>query len=254
MGLFNSKQHAAAQSPTDAAANAVEHILDDDFRGEIRDRARLYFDRIVNENAALFKQDLDATVAHVNTELKQHVARQLDDQFVEITRVNNELKDHVVKQLDTRFAEYDNTMKDAQELALSSLNRSASALQEQHQQLSKVLEKSINDQSTMIDNVVQGTMERIITTKNAQDVAVETLTTSMHALQEQQQQLSAMLQQGVVKQQEMMIAAFEDNMAQVVEHYLLGALGDQYDMKAQLPSIIKQMEQNKQAIADDMKL
>ena len=73
-------------------------------------------------------------------------------------------------------------------------------------------------------------------------------------MQEQQQQLSAMLQQGIAKQQEMMITTFEDNMAQIVEHYLLGALGDQYDMKAQLPSIIKQMEENKQAIADDMKL
>ena len=43
-------------------------------------------------------------------------------------------------------------------------------------------------------------------------------------------------------------------MAQVVEHYLLGALGDQYDVKAQLPSIIKQLEDNKQVIVDDMKL
>ena len=43
-------------------------------------------------------------------------------------------------------------------------------------------------------------------------------------------------------------------MAAIVERYLLGALGDQYDLKAQLPAIIKQMEENKQAIADDMKL
>jgi hypothetical protein len=31
-------------------------------------------------------------------------------------------------------------------------------------------------------------------------------------------------------------------------------LGDQYDMKAQLPLIIKQMEANRQAMMDDMKL
>jgi hypothetical protein len=43
-------------------------------------------------------------------------------------------------------------------------------------------------------------------------------------------------------------------MAQIVEHYLLGALGDQFDMKAQLPSILQQLEENKQAIVDDMKL
>jgi hypothetical protein len=43
-------------------------------------------------------------------------------------------------------------------------------------------------------------------------------------------------------------------MAVVVEHYLLGALGEQYDMKAQLPMIIKQMDANKKAMMDDMKL
>ena len=52
----------------------------------------------------------------------------------------------------------------------------------------------------------------------------------------------------------MMVDSFQDNMAQIVEHYLLGALGDQFDIKSQLPSIIKQLEENKQAIADDMKL
>lgn len=52
----------------------------------------------------------------------------------------------------------------------------------------------------------------------------------------------------------MLVDAFEQNMAQIIEHYLLGALGDQYDLKAQLPSIIKQMQDNKQAIVDDMKL
>jgi hypothetical protein len=52
----------------------------------------------------------------------------------------------------------------------------------------------------------------------------------------------------------MLVTAFESNMAQIVEHYLLGALGDQYDLKAQLPSIIKQMEANKDVIVEDMKL
>ena len=62
------------------------------------------------------------------------------------------------------------------------------------------------------------------------------------------------LEANAAKQQEILAKAFEENMAQVIEHYLLGALGDQYDLKAQLPAIIKQMEENKQAIVDDMKL
>jgi hypothetical protein len=40
----------------------------------------------------------------------------------------------------------------------------------------------------------------------------------------------------------------------VVEHYLVGALGDQYDLKTQLPSILASLEENKQTIVDDVKL
>ena len=62
------------------------------------------------------------------------------------------------------------------------------------------------------------------------------------------------MQKNIASQEELIIGAFEQNMAQVVEHYLLGALSDQFDLKAQLPSIIQQMEQNKQVMVDDMKL
>ena len=66
--------------------------------------------------------------------------------------------------------------------------------------------------------------------------------------------LTSTLQKNVADQQNMLVDSFQDNMAAIVENYLLGALGDQYDLKAQLPAIIKQMEDNKQAIVDDMRL
>lgn len=200
MGLFQSNKHSDKKSPSDETTDAIEHLFDDEFREDLKNRGRLYFERVINENAALFKQDLDATVAHINTELRQHVARQLDEQFAEINKVNADLRDHIAKQLEGQLAEFGQTMQDAQKLALESLNRSA------------------------------------------------------QALQEQQQQLGVMLQKGIADQQALMTSAFEQNMARIIEHYLLGALGDQFDFKAQLPSIIKQMESNKQAIVDDMKL
>lgn len=255
MGLFQHKKEPAEQQPpVDATTEAVEQLLDDEFREELRSRARTYFDRVINENADLFKQDLDATVAHINTELKQHAARQLDEQLEEITRANTELKDHVTKQFDERFNDYDKTIKEAQGLALQTLNRSAQDLREQHQRLAASIEKSISDQENLMSNVFQGNMTRIIATKDAQDVALKSLNDSAKALQQQYEQVAATLQQSVANQENLLVTAFQDNMARVVEHYLLGALGDQYDMKAQLPSIIKQMEANKKAIVDDISL
>lgn len=200
MGLFHQSKKEPQKSPEEMAREAAGQVFDDEFREYLRDRGRAYFERIIDENGVLFKQDLDATVAHINTELRQHVARQLDDQFAEISRVNAELREHISKQLEDQFAQFSRTMEGAQEKALESLNRSALALEEQHKQLSAMLEMSIN------------------------------------------------------KQQTILVDAFQQNMARIIEHYLLTAVGEKYDLKAQLPSIIQQMEANKQAIVDDMKL
>jgi len=254
MGLFQHKNQLQQKSPSDQATDAVERLFDDDFREELRTHGRLYFERVINENAALFKQDLDATVAHINTELRQHIARQLDEQFAEITRTNAELRQHVTNQLDEQFDEYNKTMQNAQELALQALNRSAQALEDQHKQLSLSLEKSVAHQDAMLSGAVEETQAHLAEMKDAQSAALELLNRSVQALQEQHQQLSAMLEKTITDQQARLVDAFEQNMGRIIEHYLLGALGDQYDLKAQLPSIIKQMEANKQAIVDDMKL
>lgn len=220
MGLFQHKQRG--NDDTEDAENAELHFFDEYFREELRNHGRWYFERIIKENGGLFKKDLDATVIEINTELKEHVVKQLDATLVE---VNNEIREHVTKRFDDQFVEFNKAMQDAQSSALESLNQSTEALQEQHQQV-----------------------------KDAQNSALELLKKSVESLQEQHQQLSEMLKKSVADQQAMLVDTFEKNMAQVIEHYLLEALGDQYDLKAQVPSIIEQMEANKQAMVDDMKL
>lgn len=254
MGLFQNKKQTRDKTPKEQAADDIERLFDDAFREELKTNAKLYFERVINENAALFKQDLDATVAHINTELKQHVARQLDDQFVEINRSNKELREHITKQFDQQFAEYGKTIEKAQGLALEALERSSKALEDQHKQLGASLEKSIANQDAMLVNAFQENKARIDAMKAAQDAAIASVQTSVQALEEQHAQLGAMLQKGIVEQQDRLMDAFEQNMGRIVEHYLLGALGDEYDLKSQVPAIIKQMEANKQAIVDDMKL
>lgn len=254
MGLFQHKKQPAQQSPEDAALDAVEHLFDAEFREELKAHGRAYFERVINENAALFKQDLDATVAHINTELRQLIARQLDAQFAEINRVNGELRAHIEAKLEERLAEYADTMKEAQDKSLEALERSAQSLEAQYRALGAALEKSVAHQDAILTGAVEENRSRVTAMRGAQEAALKTLTESVEALQKQHEQLDAMLKESIAHQEDMLVDAFEKNMARVTEHYLLGALGDQYDIKAQLPSIIKQMEENKQAIVDDMKL
>ena len=43
-----------------AAQRDVEHIFNDEFREELRNRGRLHFEKIIGENAMFLQQDLQA--------------------------------------------------------------------------------------------------------------------------------------------------------------------------------------------------
>ena len=254
MGLFQHKQDPVQQAQPDEVTAAVEHLFDEALREQLRDQAKEYFERVISENAALFKQDLDATVTHINTELRQQAAHQLEEQLADIAKANAELKVHITAQFDQQFAQYTDTINDAQNLALQSIERSAEALQLQHQQLGASLQKSIANQDAVLTGAIEDSKARVEQIEDAQNTALKALSSSAQALEEQHQQLAEIIEKSVVDQKTMLTDVFEQNMARIIEHYLLGALGDAYDLKAQLPSIIKQMEENKEAIVDDMKL
>lgn len=162
---------------SDIAEEDVDHLFNKEFREELRNRGRLRFEKIIDENAMFLKQDLDLTISQLNEYMKKEISSNLDQEF----------------------AAYAKAMSDAQQLALATLQRTAADVEEQRLKLASALESS------------------------------------------------------VAAREDALLKVYEDNMAKVVEHYVLQALGDQFDMKSQLPYIIKQMEDNKQAIMEDMR-
>ncbi len=250
MGLFQHKKEEK-KSPQDEATETVVDLIDENFQKELLNYGRTYFENILNDAGALFKQDLNTTIGQVNVQLQDHVTKQLD---IAIAQVNVELKDHVAKQLEGQFAEYNKEMKEAQDLALKSLTDNSEQLQAEYEDLRSTLQKNVADQKLTLTNVFEENKVRIAEMKEAQDLALKSLNDSAEALKDQYQKINETLQKNVAEQEKVLVGAFEENMGRIVEHYLLGALGDQFDLKAQLPAIIKQMEENKQVIADDMKL
>jgi predicted phage tail protein len=251
VGIFQHKQHSDKKSPIVEVFENEKNFFDEGFRDEIRAHAREYFDKVIKENVILFKQDLNEAVAAISADLKTHTIEELDDT---LAKVNAELKEHTLKQLDEKFATYGKEMKDAQDATLANLNKSAETLEGQYQELTTTIQKSIANQGVMINGVFEENMNRMTAMKDEQAVAIQTIKDSAKALEEQASSLGETLRKNIEEQENVVVTAFQDNMAQIVEHYLLGALGDQYDLKAQLPSIIKQMEANKDAIIGDMKL
>jgi hypothetical protein len=153
-------------------------LFNKEFREELRNRGRLRFEKIIDENAAFLKQDLDATIQQLNDYMKQQIAAKLD----------------------AEFAAYAQAMQQAQQLALGSLQKTAQEIETQRLQLAQAMQKD------------------------------------------------------VAEREQALLRVYEENMAKIVEHYVQQALGDQFDLKSQLPYIVKHLEQNKQAIMEDMRL
>lgn len=251
MGIFQNKKPDPKKSPSDDLLQEQEHFFDEYFREELRNHGRWYFEKVINENGELFKRDLQETIAKVNVELKEHVTEQLSDA---IMQVNTDLKQHAVQQLQAQFSEYSKSLEEAQEVALASMTESAQTLKSKHEELRQTLEKNVVDQRDLLHTAFNENKTQISAMKEAQEEALKWLNQSAQGLHDQYQQMSMVLQKNVKSQEELLVTTFQDNMAQVVEHYLLGALGDQFDMKTQLPLILQQMEENKQAMKDDMTL
>ncbi len=163
---------------TDIAEEDATHLFNKEFREELRNRGRLRFEKIIDENAMFLKQDLDMTISQLNDYMKKEISAKLDEEF----------------------AAYAKAMQEAQELALGSLQKTAKEVEEQRVALAAALKKDVAEREVAL------------------------------------------------------LKVYEDNMAQIVEHYVLLSLGDQFDLKSQLPYIIGQMEANKKDIIGDMRL
>lgn len=162
---------------TDQAKVDVEHIFNDEFREELRNRGRLHFEKIIGENAMFLQQDLRLTTSQLNDFMKNEVTRVLKEEF----------------------AKYEESINDAKQLAIDSIQKT------------------------------QDTIEQ------------------------QRELLSAQLTEQLTAEKSRTLARFEGRMADVVNHYVLEAVGEQIDLSEQLDFIMSQLESNKEAIMRDIK-
>lgn len=162
---------------TENVKEDVEHIFNDEFREELRNRGRLHFEKIIGENAMFLQQDLRLTTSQLNDFMKTEVT-------------------HVLKE---EFAKYEESINDAKQLAIDSIQKTQDTIEQQRELLSAQLSEQLQSEKSRT------------------------------------------------------LARFEAHMAEVVNHYVLEAVGDQIDLGQQLEFILSQLEENKEAIIRDIK-
>ncbi len=160
----------------DAAKDEVERIFNDEFREELRNRGRLHFEKIINDNAMFLQQDLQLTASDLNEYMQGEIKKVLKEEF----------------------SKY---------------------------------EKSI---------------------ENAKNLAVEALQKTQATVEKQRQELAQKLHEELANEKKMLLEKFEDNMGQVVNHYILEAIGGELDISDQMEYIYQHLEDNKQAILEDI--
>ncbi len=132
--------------------------------------------KIIGENAMFLQQDLRLTTSQLNEYMKTEITRKLKDEF----------------------DKYEQSIMDAKQLAIESIQKTNAAIDEQRQLLGQQVQKEI------------------------------------------------------VTEKQQLIQHFEQNMADIVNHYVLAAIGNQIDLTDQLEYILTDLEANKQAIIEDI--
>ena len=158
------------------ADHDVEHIFNDTFREELRNRGRLHFEKIIGDNAMFLQQDLRLTTSQINEYMKTEITRKLQEEF----------------------GKYEQSIMDAKQLAVESIEKT---------------------------NV---------------------------AIDEQRQLLGEQVRAEILAEKRQVLERFESNMADIINHYVLAAIGNQIDLNDQLEYILANLEANKPAIIEDI--
>jgi hypothetical protein len=107
----------------------IEHIFSNEFREELRNRGRLLFEHIINENAEFLQQDLRLTSSQLNEFMKKEMT----------TKVQGELD------------KYAQSINDARNLAIESIKKTTMALEDQRKELgAQVQEEIAKEKAKMI--------------------------------------------------------------------------------------------------------
>src|SRR5215471_1457413 len=112
---------------TDYAKSAdedVEHIFNTEFREELRNRGRLHFEKIIGENAMFLQQDLRLTTSQLNEYMKTEITRKLQEEF----------------------DKYEQSIMDAKQLAIESIQKTNQAIEEQRVMLSQQVQQEIQNE------------------------------------------------------------------------------------------------------------
>lgn len=87
---------------------------------------------------------------------------------------------------------------------------------------------------------------------DAKQVALDSIAKTQDALEQQRQLMAQQVQAELASEKARIVKHFEENMTDIVNHYVLAAIGDQIDLNDQLEFILADIQENKEAMIKDL--
>lgn len=91
------------------------------------------------------------------------------------------------------------------------------------------------------------------TVRDAKDIAIEAIKKTNQAIEEERKALNQQIQTEVATQKKQALDRFASDMADIINHYLLEALGKELEPGTEVNLVIAELQKNKQAIIEDLK-
>jgi hypothetical protein len=88
---------------------------------------------------------------------------------------------------------------------------------------------------------------------DAKQLAIESIKKTQDLIEEQREALGKEVREQLATDKQRILSRFEENMTEIVNHYLLDAIGNQVDLTDQLEYILNDIQENKKAIIEDIK-
>lgn len=131
---------AAGTGIQSASEKDVEHIFNDEFREELRNRGRLHFEKVIGESAMFLQQDLRQTTS----------------------QLNDYMRGEITHTLQAEFKKYEQSITDAKQLAVDSIEKTITTIEQQREFLGRQMQTQYEDQKNHIIARFESEMATII--------------------------------------------------------------------------------------------
>jgi len=139
-GVASGKAGALSANLDKVAQTDVEHIFDNEFREELRNRGRLHFEKVIGENAMFLQQDLRQTTTQLNDYMRTEITRTLQEEF----------------------KKYEQSIADAKQIAIGSIEKTITTIDQQRQFLETQLRNQSEAEKARIVSQFESSMASII--------------------------------------------------------------------------------------------